>query len=259
MAFDPKAYFVGSGRVSYRPTGGSGLWTDVGVLVNDITVHIRTTMFSPDNLAGQIGMLKGLDYLDTQGAEIEFELAEIGSEKLALPVPNIVSSTSATTDATGGGATTLAAAANPGDTSVKVAAVLNFAVNDFIRISPSGAAAEYRQIDVVGTVGAGGTGLQFRKPLLKTHASGAAVTETVGDGKLSLEPSMVRRQPDTAYRDWVVDAQSGVDWGSFYVFNALSSVEDAAITYGDNTLASIGVTVSSRDDGTGSKQFRITP
>ncbi len=259
MAFDPKSYFVGAGKVYYRAIGSTGAWTDIGVLLDDISVHIKTSWFSPDNLAGQLAPLRGLDYLDTQHAEIEFTMAEIGSSKLALPVPNMVTTTRATTDATGTpGTTTLAAAAAPGDLTVKVVANTNFTAGDYIRINVGGALAEYRQIDVAGSVGAAGTGLQFRKPLLKAHASGVAVVETIGDGKTVITPSAIRRQPDASYNDWVVDAQSGVDFSSFFLFNGFSMVEDATITYGDTTLAGISVTVRSSDDGTGTlPTFRL--
>ncbi len=258
MALDPKVYFVGAADAYYRAIGATGAWTSVGSTLDDAVVRIVQSFFTPDNINNQLAPIRELDYLSSQYAEAEFTMAEVGSSKIALAVPNAVVTTRATTDATGTpGSTTLAAAAVVGDVTVKVVAVLNFAVGDYIRISASGAAAEYRQIDVVGTVGAGGTGLQFRDPLIKAHANGNAVVETIGDGKTIIAPSGVRRQPTTSYNDWLLRAQSPNGYNLFYLNNAFSKTEPAEITFGDETLAGIRVTVQSRDAGDGRTNWQM--
>ena len=121
-------------------------------------------------------------------------MPEFAGSKLALAVLGAQSAVLASTDAGGTPLTTTqAAGAAIGDTSVKVVAITNAAAGDWVRINVAGALAEYRRIDVVGTVGAGGTGLGFRDTLLKAHANGVAVVETVGDGKTEITPKTGRQ------------------------------------------------------------------
>ncbi len=251
---DPKQYFIGAGDVYYRAVGASGAWASIGATVDDIVARISQTWFQPD-LNGQLGPVRELDYLASRMAEAEFTMAEIAGSKLALAVPGALSTTLATTDAGGTPlVTTLAAAANPGDVTVKVVAITNAAAGDYIRINVAGALAEYRQITVVGTVGAGGTGLQFRDALQKTHANGVAVVETVGDGKTEVTGSSVRRQPLSAYNDWAIVGQSPNGYSEFLLYNAISVADAIEIGYGDETVAGAQVTIQAREDGTNTVQ-----
>jgi hypothetical protein len=77
--------------------------------------------------------------------------------------------------AVGGPSTTLAAAANAGDTNIKVASVAGYSIGQQVKID-SGAGAETRTLAAVGTAGAGGTGLTLTSALGLAHASGAAVS-----------------------------------------------------------------------------------
>ncbi len=78
-------------------------------------------------------------------------------------------------DAVGsGGTTTLAVAANAGDTTIKVGSVTGFAPGRSITID-TGAAQETAVISAVGTSGSGGTGITLTGALAAAHASGAAV------------------------------------------------------------------------------------
>ncbi len=78
-------------------------------------------------------------------------------------------------DAVGaGGSTTLAAAANAGDTNIKVGSVTGFAPGYSVTID-TGAAQETAVISAVGTAGAAGTGITLASALAGAHASGAAV------------------------------------------------------------------------------------
>ena len=86
-------------------------------------------------------------------------------------------------------ATTLAAAANAGDTNIKVASVTNMVAGEAISVD-SGANVEYRTIQSVGTSGSGGTGVTLTAPLTNAHASlvgardlGSGVTLTAPLGK----------------------------------------------------------------------------
>jgi hypothetical protein len=67
--------------------------------------------------------------------------------------------------------TTLAAAANAGDTNVKVAAVTGMVAGNTLNVD-----GETVTISTVGTAGATGTGVTFTPALAAAHASGAFVT-----------------------------------------------------------------------------------
>jgi hypothetical protein len=86
--------------------------------------------------------------------------------------------------------TTLAAAAAPGDTSIKVTAVQStgnnptqfFRVGSKVRIENVGTAnVEVGTIKTIGTAGAAGTGITLTDPLTKAHASGST-TQDMGKG-----------------------------------------------------------------------------
>lgn len=248
---NPVSYIIGAAEVWYRAVGSSGAWSSIGSTVDDIVFRVNQSMFNPsENINGLDDLIREMDYRNMSGAEAEFTMPEIAGPKLALAIPGAVSTTLATTDAGGSpGTTTLAAAAAIGDVTVKVTAVTNFAAGDWMRINVAGALAEYRKIDVVGTAGAGGTGLQFRDPLLKAHNNGVAVVETVGDGKTEITAGTTRRQPVTAYNDWALVAQSPADYYELLVMNAISTTEAVEFSFGDETMAGIRVTLGARKDG----------
>ncbi|WP_345630256.1 glycoside hydrolase family 3 C-terminal domain-containing protein [Rugosimonospora acidiphila] len=79
-------------------------------------------------------------------------------------------------------ATTLVAAAAPGDTAVKVASVANLVAGERIRLDAAGGAnQEFTSIQAVGTAGADGTGVTLGSPLTRSHASGVAAQD-LGSG-----------------------------------------------------------------------------
>ena len=206
LVIDPKAYIIGAAEVYYRAIGAAGPWSSIGATVDDVVFRVNQTTFNPsETFNGVLEPIREMDYISKAGAEAEFTMPEFAGSKLALAVLGAQSTTLADDRRRrhARSSTTLAAAAAIGDTVVKVVAVTNAAVGDYIRINVAGALAEYRRIDVVGTAGAGGTGLGFRDPLLKAHANGVAVVETVGDGKTEITPGTVRRQPLSAYNDFV--------------------------------------------------------
>ncbi|HZS23605.1 MAG TPA: sialidase family protein [Gaiellaceae bacterium] len=71
--------------------------------------------------------------------------------------------------------TTLSAAANAGDTNIKVASVTGMVAGNTLTID-TGAAAETVTISTVGTAGATGTGVTFAPALAAAHAAGTFVT-----------------------------------------------------------------------------------
>lgn len=248
-------YIIGAAAIYYRDVDVLTPWTSVGLTLDDAVARMGFQNNNPsDALNGLDGSLRGLDYLKVVSAEIEFTLPELSGPKLALAIPGSISTTLATT--AGANATTLAAAAAIGDTSVKVVALsgagTTFVVGDYIRINVAGALAEYRQITSVGTAGAGGTGLGFRDPLLKAHANGVAVTQTVGDGKTEITPPLVRRQPNTAYKDWALVSQSPADYYEFLIYRAIATSEAVELNFNDDlqSPAGIRVTLGARKDET---------
>ena len=250
LVIDPKAYIIGAAEVYYRAIASVGAWTSIGATVDDVVFRVNQTTFNPsEDFNGVLEPIREMDYISKAGAEAEFSMPEFAGAKLALAVLGAQSAVLASTDAGGGGTTTLAAAAAIGDTAVKGVLFTNFVAGDWIRINVAGTLAEYRRIDVVGTVGAGGTGLGFRDPLLKAHASGVAVTETVGDGKTEITPGTVRRQPLSAYNDFALVAQSPADYYELYLYNAISKTDSAEISLGDESMAGNKVTLGSRRDG----------
>lgn len=251
---DPTKYIIGAADVYYRAAGATSSWNSIGLTKDDAVARILFQNGNPsDKLNGIDGLVRGLDYLRVLGAEVEFTMPEMSGPKLNLAIPGSIATTTATTDAGGTpGTTTLAAAAAIGDTTVKVAAITNFSAGDFMRINVAGALAEYRVIDVVGTVGAGGTGLQFRDPLKKAHLSGVAVVESVGDGKTEIIPPLIRRQPLTAYNDWALVSQSPGDYYEFLIYRAIATQDTVEFGFNDDgsDMAGIRVTLSARKDET---------
>lgn len=251
QVIDAKQYIVGAADVYYRSVGSVASWTSVGATIDDVVFRINQTTFNPsEQFNGVLDLIREMDYTSKQGAECEFSLPQIAGANLALAVRGAVSAVLPNTDATGTpGSTTLAAAAAIGDVTVKATAVTNFSAGDWMRISASGAAAEYRRIDVVGTVGSGGTGLQFRDPLLKAHANGDPIVESNGDGKTELTPGTTRRMPLTAYNDFALVAQSPADYYELYLYNAISTTDAAELTFGNASMAAIRATLGTRRDG----------
>ncbi len=73
--------------------------------------------------------------------------------------------------------TTLAAAANAGDTNIKVGSVTGLAPGRTLTVDYGGANPETVTVTTVGTSGAGGTGVTFTPALAFAHAAGAAVQD----------------------------------------------------------------------------------
>lgn len=130
-------------------------------------------------LNGVAGPLIGLDYIQSETAELEVTMPELGADKLALAVPGAVSTVG---DAIGvaagaGGAGTLFAGSLAGATNIKVTSVDALAQGDVIQIGAAGA-REFRKIVTVGTI-EGGSGLELDVALAKPHTTGDAYVEVV--------------------------------------------------------------------------------
>jgi hypothetical protein len=252
---DVTKYIIGSAQIYYRATGVLTDWTSVGLTMDDAVAKIGFANSNPsDALNGIDGAIRGLDYMRVKSAEIEFTLPELSATKLALAIPGSVATAGSVADATVTPFTsTLAAASAIGDTSVKITALTNLTAGDFVRIDvTAGSLAEYRQITTVGTIGAGGTGAMFRDPLLKAHANGVAIVESLGDGKTEITPPLVRRAPLTVYNDWALVTQSPADYYEVLLYRAIAVSDAVQLSFNDDGSkpAGIRVVLSARKDET---------
>lgn len=248
---DPKAYILGAADIYYRAVGVATAWTSVGATLDDAVATITTTRFVPDNLSGVMGPVMGLDYLRKVEATVEFTMPEIAGAKLGLAIPGTrITAPVVTESGSATISTTLYAATVVGATNIKVASVGTLAAGQTVGIDVvAGSLREYRVIDTVGTVN-GGTGLTFRDPLKLAHASGVVVIQTDGDGRTLYESPIVRRLPDSEYREWALVAFNGNGYQELRFPRAVSTTDSAQITFGDAVVAAIKVTLGARYTGT---------
>lgn len=252
QVIDPKAYIIGAADVYYRAIASLGPWTSIGATVDDITFRLQQTTFNPsERFNGLLELIREMDYTSRQSAEAEFTMPQIAGPNLALAIRGVTSTVTTNTDAGGTPfSSTLAAAAAIGDTNIKVVAITNLAIGDWMRVDvTAGGLAEYRLVTFVGTAGAGGTGVSFRDPLLQAHANGVAAVEATGDGKTELTPGSTRRMPLSAYNDFALVAQSPSNYYELYLYNAITTTDSAELTFGNEAMAAIRTTIATRDDG----------
>lgn len=97
----------------------------------------------------------------------------------------------------------LAADALAGATNIKVtaAALTNLVAGDFIKVGVQGD-YEIRKVQIVGTAGAGGTGLTLYIPLTRFHRLGDLAIEVTNEGDTTIETSTTRRVPSASYHKW---------------------------------------------------------
>ncbi len=257
QVIDPRAYIIGAAEVYYRAINATtglavpGPWTSVGATVGDVAFKCPQTIFNPSgDFNGVLAEIAGMDYVSKQEAEASFDMPEMAGPKLALALVGASSATAAITETGAGYATTLAAATAIGATNIKVASVTTVTVGMQVAIDVvAGGLREYRIIDAVGTLGAGGTGLTFRDPLLQAHASGVVVIQTDGDGKTDIIPGLVCRQPLSAYSDWALVAQSPRDYYELYLYRGISKSQSVDLVFGDQKMAAVAVTIGAKKLG----------
>lgn len=238
---DAKTYVIGPATVYYRAVGVSTPWTDVGVTLDDCVMRVVTEWFSPDNLSGVMGPVMGLDVLRRCTAEIEFTLPELAGAKFGLAFPG--ATVTAASDTAGSGlSSTLNGATSVGATSIVVASATGAAVGDIIEIDVT-TLSEYREITAISS-----TTLSFRDPLLLAHASGVAVVEQAAgaDNRTLITAPLIRRQPDSAYREWALVAPNGYGYNELRLPRAISQTTSAEITVSDNALSGIRVVLGAR-------------
>lgn len=252
QVIDAKQYIIGAADVYYRAIASLGPWTSIGATVDDVVFRVQQTTFNPsERFNGLLELIREMDYTSRQSAEAEFTMPQIAGPNLALAIRGVQSAVLPNTDAVGSPfSSTLAAASAVGDTNIKVVAITNLVIGDWIRTDvTAGGLAEYRQVTFVGTAGAGGTGVSFRDALLQAHSNGVVAVESVGDGKTELTPGSIRRMPLSAYNDFALVAQSPAAYYELYLYNAITTTDSAELTFGNESMAAIKTTIGTRDDG----------
>jgi len=164
--------FIGAGDVYVDDVA-------VGATMEDNVFRVVQEKGTPD-LNGVPGPLLGLDYISSETAELEVTIPELGTDKLAYAVPG---ATALAQDGIGvvlggGGSGTLAADSAIGATNIRVSSVTNITSGDILQIGAAGA-REFREVVTVGTIGAGGTGIDLEGALSKAHTTGDAYVEIV--------------------------------------------------------------------------------
>jgi hypothetical protein len=236
---------VGAGDVFYLDSAGA--WQAVGA-TKDNNVFRVNTEYADIDVNGVIGPIKGIDYITNQLAELEVTGIQIGADKIALMIPGAASTTQTSADAGGGADTTLAAATVAGQyLAIKLTAVTGLVVGDAVRIGASGS-IEYRTLTRVGTLGAGGTGVDLDFPLQAEHAALDDVVETDGAGLTIITPPIIRRLPTTAYHTWRLDVP-GLDGRlvRFWVYDAIMT-DNAEFEAADDDAMGPRLTLQSRID-----------
>lgn len=236
---------VGAGEAWYKDA--AGLWQPIGATKDNNLWRVNTDYATID-LNGVIGPVKGIDYISNQLAELEVTGVQLGAEKIALMIPGAASTVETADDAGSGLDTTLADDTEPGQyLAVKLTAVTGATVGDTVRVGASGS-IEFRTLTRVGTLGAGGTGVDLDFPLQSAHASGDDVVETDGTGMTIITPPIIRRLPSSAYHDWRLDVP-GLDGRlvRFTVYDAIMT-DNAEFEAADDDAMGPRLTLQSRID-----------
>jgi hypothetical protein len=240
----PRRYIIGPAYVYYRDVGVLTPWTSAGATLDDAVMRVMTEWFRPDNLSGVMGNVMGLDVLRRVDAEIEFTLGEIAGTSLGLAVPGARTTAAVSADAGGSPwSSTISAAAAAGATTITATATTNAAVGDFFRIETAAHAnVEYRQITAIS-----GSDVSFRDPLLYAHTASTVVVETTGDKRDLIEAPTIRRQPDSAYKEWALVMDAGMqNTYELRIPRGMSHTESVDMTVADDALTGVRVTIGAR-------------
>lgn len=207
---------------------------DVGGTTEAPTVNIDITEASPDfqNAAGPI---VGTSVITDVMVSASLTVNQMTAQKLAWALPGSSSVTTSIAVVGGGGATTLTAPANVGDTTINVASATGLANNDYIRIGAAGPTASYRQItNVAGLV------LTLDRALSFAHANATSVTEVEGTGESTIT-WVAGRVPSASYQPLVLVGQ-GLDGRTMTttITNARSA-ENLSIPFGKGEFGGLSM------------------
>jgi hypothetical protein len=160
---------------------------DAGGTTEPPKLSFDITKYQPD-FQNAKGPIKGTAVITKVIPKLALLINQISALKLAWALPGATSTGSSNIGVPNAGLdTTLATDPALGAVNIKVAAVAGAAANDFIRIGPAGpteANSEVVQVTNVGTLGAGGTGLDVVNDqgggLRLDHANAEEVKEVTG-------------------------------------------------------------------------------
>lgn len=237
---------VGAGELFFK-TPTSLDWTAVGATIDNNVWRHTLTIFAP-TLNGVPGPIKGADYIQEEGAELEFSPVQLSPVILALLIPGATSTTETAADVGGGGTGDLDAAIAVGQTSaIKLSSVTGLAVGNWIKIGPA-LSREIRKLTRVGTALVGGTGVDVDFPFLLAHADGEAFVEVDGAGGTIIVPATARRIPSSAYHDYRLDVP-GLDgrMKRYFLYDALMT-DNAEAESADDAVAAPRFTLAARID-----------
>jgi hypothetical protein len=243
----PALFVIGPAFIRYRAVGALTPYTDVGVTLDDAVMRLPTTWAgTQEQLSGVMGPIMGLDVLTGVGCEIEFTMPEMAGAKIGLAIPGAVYT--APVSANSGGtpfSSTSTAATLAGASVVPTTAATNLTVGDYMSIDTT-TLKEYRRVTAITALN-----ITLDYPLLFAHASGVALVETTGDNRSVVTMPIIRRQPDTAYNEWSLIAESGKSGPTEIVIpRGISTTTGAEVTIGDDAIAGIRVTIAGRLDPT---------
>jgi hypothetical protein len=134
--------FIGAGEVYVDDE-------TVGATMENNVFRVVQERGTPD-LNGVPGPLLGLDYIESETAELEVTLPELGADKLLLSIPGAVSVVGDAQGVASGASTTLAGAHSAGGASITVTSATGIANGDVLQIGAAGA-REFRTVtDISG-------------------------------------------------------------------------------------------------------------
>lgn len=145
----------------------------VGATMDNNVFRVVQEKGTPD-LNGVPGPLIGLDYIESETAELEVTLPELGADKLAFSIPGAVSVVGDAQGVASGADTTLAGATTAGATAVIVTSATGIAVGDVLMIGAAGS-REFRAVTSIASTPT----IDLNYPLASAHADLSPVKEVV--------------------------------------------------------------------------------
>lgn len=143
----------------------------VGATMDNNVFRVVQEKGTPD-LNGVPGPLLGLDYIESETAELEVTIPELGADKLAFSIPGAVSVVGDAQGVASGASTTLSAPSIVGATSITVTSAVGIANGEVLQIGAAGA-REFRAVTDIS----GAPTLVLDVALTKAHAALDAVIE----------------------------------------------------------------------------------
>lgn len=222
----------------------------VGATMDNNLFRVVQEKGTPD-LNGVPGPLIGLDYIQSETAELEVTVPELGADKLAFSIPGAVSvvGDAIGVPAAGGASTTLSAPSLVGATEIVVTSAADIANGDVLQIGAAGA-REFREVtDISGT-----PTIVLDVALTKAHAA----LDTV------IEVASTTTAADIAIGDTNIKLTSvaGLAAGDYLRFGHPSQYEVRQLTF-VGTAGAVGTGVSfaygaAKFHATGVKAFEQT-